>query len=108
MRSRFYRPVVAAMTRRAGAVRARDSCWSGSADLAVAALAAGSQLVLRGGDRLAAVGTLTREVGDRTGQFPHSARYRDAEDALAALQQIDHLFGRGALVDRGAVGEKRD
>src|SRR5690349_770611 len=108
MRTRFYRPVAAPVTRRAVAVRGRESWRAGSADLAVAALAPGGQLVLRGGDRLATVSPLAREVGDRAGQFPHSARHRDAEDALAALQQIDHLFGRGALVDRGAVGEERD
>jgi hypothetical protein len=34
--------------------------------------------------------------------------YRDAEHALPALQQIDDLFGRGAFVDRGAVGEQGD
>jgi hypothetical protein len=27
---------------------------------------------------------------------------------LSALQQVDDFFGRGALVNRGAVGEQRD
>src|SRR5689334_16218976 len=77
-------------------------------DLAVAALPSGGQLVLRRGDGLAAVGPLAREVGDRAGQFPHGPAHCDTEYALAALQQVDDLFGRGALVDRCAVGEQRD
>ena len=71
-------------------------------------LAPRGQLVLGRGDRLAAVGALAGEVGDGAGQLAHRAADRDAEHALAALQQVDDLFGRGALVDGGAVGEQRD
>src|SRR5262245_55286197 len=78
------------------------------ADLAVAVLATGRQLVLGCRDRFTAVGTLTWEVGDRAGQFTHRAGYCDTEDALTTLQQVDHFFGRGALVNRGAVGEQGD
>ena len=71
-------------------------------------LAPRGQLVLGRCDRLAAVGALAGEVGDRAGQLPHGAGDRDAEHPLAALQQIDDLLGGCALVDRGAVGEQGD
>src|SRR6516225_1117692 len=80
----------------------------GSADLAVAVLAPGGQLVFRRGDRFAAVSTFAREVGDRAGQLPHRAADRNPEHALPALQQVDDLFRGRALVDGGAVGEQRD
>src|SRR3954469_6066066 len=80
----------------------------GSADLAVAVLAPRGELVLGAGDRLAPVGPLAGEVGDGSGELPHGARHRDAEDALAALEQVDDLLGGRALVDGGAVGEQRD
>ena len=38
--------------------------------------------------------------------FAHRTGNRDAEDALAALQQVDDLFGGGALVDGGAIREQ--
>ena len=79
-----------------------------SAGLAVAVLTAGGQFVLRRGDRLAAVGAFAGEVGDCAGQFAHRAGHGDAEYALAALEEVDDLFGRRALVDGGAVGEQRD
>ena len=60
------------------------------------------------GDRLAAVGALAGEIGDGAGQFAHRTGDRDAEYALTALQQVDDFFGRGALVDGGAVGEQGD
>jgi len=66
---------------------------AGSADLAVAVLAARGQLVFRRGDRLAVVGTFAREVRDSAGQLPHRPGDGDAEHALPALQQVDDLFG---------------
>ncbi len=60
------------------------------------------------GDRLAVVGAFAREVRDSAGQLAHRPGDGDAEHALPALQQVDDLFGRGALIDRGAVGEQRD
>src|SRR5689334_1994089 len=79
-----------------------------SANLAVAVLAPRRELVLRAGDGLPAVGPLAGEVGDRAGELTHRTRDRDAEDALPALEQVDDLLGRGALVDGGAVGEQGD
>src|SRR5215213_5715021 len=93
MRRRFYR---------------QRATGAQSADLAVAVLAAARQLVFGGADRFAPVGPLAREVGDGSGQLPHRAGHRDAEYTLTALQQVDDLLGRGALVNGGAVGEQRD
>lgn len=68
------------------------------ADLAVAMLASGGQFIFGGSNRLPAVGALTVEVGDNTRQLPHRARDGDAEHTLAALQEVDDLLGRRALV----------
>src|ERR1700722_14369352 len=80
----------------------------GSADLAVAVLPAGGQLVFRGGHRLVGGGAFAGGVRNSAGQLAHRSGDGDAEDTLPALQQVDDLFGRGALIDRGAVGEQRD
>src|ERR1700761_4065974 len=79
-----------------------------SADLAVAVLAPRGQLVFRRGDRLAVVGALAGKICDSAGQLAHRSGDSDAEHALSALQQVDDFFGRGALVNRGPVGEQRD
>ena len=55
-----------------------------------------------------AVGALAGQLGQRADQFAQRAADRDAEHALAAPQQVDDLFGGGALVDRRAVGEQGD
>ncbi|COX83373.1 Uncharacterised protein [Mycobacterium tuberculosis] len=48
------------------------------------------------------------EVGDNTRQLPHRARDGDAEHTLAALQEVDDLLGRRALVHGGPIGEQGD
>lgn len=78
------------------------------ADLAVAMLASGGQFIFGGSNRLPAVGALTVEVGDNTRQLPHRARDGDAEHTLAALQEVDDLLGRRALVHGGPIGEQGD
>src|SRR3954465_6981518 len=50
-----------------------------------------------------AVGPLGLELVDGAADLPHGPADRDAEHALTALQQVDDLFRRGALVDGGAV-----
>jgi hypothetical protein len=45
---------------------------------------------------------------DGAADLLHSPADRDAEHALAALEQVDDLLRGRALVDGGAVGEQRD
>ena len=71
-------------------------------------LAPRSEFVLGGRLADSAVGALAREVGNGAGEFAHRATDCDAEHALPALQQVDDLFSRRALVDGGPVGEQRD
>src|SRR5215207_4367748 len=53
-------------------------------------------------------GPLARHLGQRALDLaPHPAD-RDAEDALAALDQVDDLVGRRALVDAGPVAHQGD
>ena len=94
MRCRFYRQACMA---RAGQPILRSRCLRRDASSSSGAA-----------DRLAAVGALAGEVGDRAGQLAHRAGNGDAEHALATLQQVDDFLGRRALVDGGAVGEQRD
>ena len=53
-------------------------------------------------------GALTGQLGERTLDLAPDPADRDAEDALAALDQVDDLVGGGALVDAGAVAHQRD
>ena len=54
------------------------------------------------------VGPLAGQLGERSLDLAPDAADRDAEDALAALQQVDDLVVAGALVDAGAVAHQRD
>ena len=49
-----------------------------------------------------------RHLGQASLDLAPDAADRDAEDPLAALDQVDHLVGAGALVDRCAVAHHRD
>src|SRR3954470_3961403 len=93
-RNQYRRP---RSSRKESDVTLRSAMRGTSADLAVAVLAPGGQFVLWRGNRLAAVGTLAREIGDCAGQLTHRAADRDPEHALTALQQVDDLLGGRAL-----------
>src|SRR3712207_4203925 len=54
----------------------------------------------------AAVETLGGQLGQLAGELAQGTADRDAEDALAAGEQVDDLLGGGALVDRRTVGEQ--
>lgn len=51
---------------------------------------------------------LARKLGQRSLDLPPDPPERDAEHALAALQQVDHLVGARALVDAHAVAHQGD
>ena len=59
-----------------------------------------------GGVGVAAV--LAGQLGQRPLDLAPDPADRDAEHALAALDQVDDLVGGGALVDAGAVAHQRD
>src|SRR5690348_9922407 len=48
------------------------------------------------------------QVGERSLDLPPDPAERDPEDALATLQQVDDLVGRGAGVHARAVAHQRD
>src|SRR4051794_19834099 len=48
------------------------------------------------------------EVGERALDLAPDATDRDAEDALATLEEVDDLVVAGALVDAGAVAHQGD
>src|SRR6478735_9832782 len=71
-------------------------------------LAARVQLVVGVVGRRVVVGPLARQQGELALDLaPHPAD-GDAEDSLAALDEVDDLVGRRALVDRGAVAHQGD
>src|SRR5579875_3793369 len=82
----------------------RMSCELGSAGLPMAAL---GELVLADGEQavFGADGGEFREVA--LDLLPDAAE-RDAEDALAALKQVDHFVGGRALIDADAVAHQGD
>src|SRR5262249_3654510 len=53
-------------------------------------------------------GWLSGQARQRTLDLLEGTADRDAEDTLAALEQVDDLLRRTALVDGGAVGDERD
>src|SRR5215469_14072886 len=55
-----------------------------------------------------AAGAVRRELGERALDLLPDLAKRDAEDALAALQQVHHLVARGARVHADAVAHQRD
>src|SRR2546425_869229 len=103
MRGRFYR-----LTGDSAATGYPLRKLRESADLAVAVLPSGRQLVFRRSNRFATICAFTREIGDSAGQLAHRPGDGDAEHALPTLQQVDDLFCRSALIHGGAVGEERD
>src|SRR5690242_7775407 len=51
---------------------------------------------------------LAGKRGEAAFDFAPDASHGDAEDALAALDQVDDFVRGGALVDAGAVAHQRD
>src|SRR5689334_4061754 len=88
------------VSRRTGVTPARASAGlAGRPPVRQLVGAVGDQAVLRA-DR----GQLRELAGDL---LPHAAE-RDAEDSLAAGEQVDDLVRRGALVDAHSVAHQRD
>src|SRR3954447_1978065 len=93
--TRTARPVSPVGPCRLGADVAPVRCGSGQA----ASLAARDQLVVGVLGRRVVVGPLARQLCELALDLSPDAPDGDAEDALAALHEVDDLVGRGALVD---------
>src|SRR6478609_6903280 len=70
--------------------------------------APGAELVVRVGRGDLVLGTLAREGRECALDLLPDPAHGDAEDALATLQQVVDLVGRGALVDARAVAHQGD
>jgi hypothetical protein len=78
------------------------------ADSADLARPAAGQLVWPHRQARLVLGPLGRQFGQRAFDFLPDPAERDAEDALATLQQVDDLIRRGALVHADAVTHQSD
>ena len=68
----------------------------------------GAELVVGVGRGGLVLGALAGQLGEGALDLAPDAADGDAEDSLPALQEVDDLLGRGALVHGGAVGEEGD
>ena len=105
----IYRPMPREMTaaRRLERQRAESrGCGADQPVLRAARRAASSSPASRLGVGLG--GALGRQLGEGALDLRPDTADRDAEDALAALEQVDDLVVAGALVDRDAVAHQRD
>src|SRR5699024_8277860 len=66
------------------------------------------QLVPGDRSRLLVPGALGGELGEVVLHLAPDPSHGDAEHALSALHEVEHLVGGGALVDAGAVTHQRD
>ncbi len=54
------------------------------------------------------LGVLRGKLRQRTFNLAPNSAYRNTEDALPLLDEVDDLVGAGALVDRGTIAHQGD